>query len=112
MLFTELGYVRRANCTIQPWEAHGFTVLPSAEGPKLMIWEDQPPDLEERAQAVQGLYEADREFDGEMLGGILYWKLSSEPSHLDVEPFVLLVGDRADDDPLLPVMRRFGSWWP
>lgn len=112
VLFTELGYVRRANCTIQPWEAHGFTVLPSAEGPKLMIWEDQPPDLEERAQAIQGLYEANRQLDGGMLRGILYWKLSSEPSHVEVEPFVLLVGDRADEDPLLPVMRRFGSWWP
>ena len=107
VLFTELGYVRRANCTIQPWEAHGFTVLPAAEGPKLMIWEDQPPDLTERAQAVRGLFEADREFGGNMLAGILYWKLSTEPAHRDVEPFVLLVGERADDDPLLPVMQRF-----
>jgi len=112
VLFTELGYVRRANCTIQPWEAHGFTVLPSADGPKLMIWEDQPPDLTERAQAVLGLYEANREFDGSMLAGILYWKLSSDPSHREVEPFVLLVGERADEDPLLPVMQRFTSWWP
>jgi hypothetical protein len=37
VLFTELGYVRRANCTIQPWEAHGFAVLPSAQGARLMI---------------------------------------------------------------------------
>jgi hypothetical protein len=112
VLFTELGYVRRANCTIQPWEAHGFTVLPSGEGPKLMIWEDQPPDLTERAQAVRGLVEANREFEGGMLAGLLYWKLSSEPSHVDIEPFVLLVGERADDDPLLPVMRRFTSRLP
>ena len=112
VLFTELGYVRRANCTIQPWEAHGFAVLPSATGPKLMIWEDQPPDLAERAQAVRGLYEANREFGGKMLAGILYWKLSSEPSHRDVEPFVLLIGERADEDPLLAVLQRFMSWLP
>ena len=112
VLFTELGYVRRANCTIQPWEAHGFAVLPSVEGPKLMIWEDQAPDLKERAQAVRGLYEAHRDSGGEILAGILWWKLSSEPSHTEVEPFVLLVGERADDDPLAPVMRRFASRWP
>ena len=112
VLFTELGYVRRANSTIQPWEAHGFAVLPSSEGPKLMIWEDQPADLLERAQAVRGLWEANREFSGDMLAGILYWKLSTEPSHRDVEPFVLLVGERADDDPLLPAMQRFTSWLP
>ncbi len=112
VLFTELGYVRRANCTIQPWEAHGFTVLPSAEGPKLMIWEDQPADLTERAEAVQGLFEASRDFGGDLLAGILYWKLSTEPSHVDVEPFVLLVGRRSDDDPLLSTMQRFTSRWP
>jgi hypothetical protein len=112
VLFTELGYVRRANCTIEPWAAHGFAVLPSAAGPKLMIWEDQPTDLAERAQAVRGLYEANREFGGNMLAGILYWKLSTEPAHREVEPFVLLVGERADDDPLLPAMQRFTSWLP
>jgi len=109
VLFTELGYVRRANCTIQPWAAHGFEVLASADGSTLMIWEDQPEDLVERAEAVRGLYEANLEFGGSMLAGILYWKLSSEPAHLDVEPFVLLVGERADDDPLLTEMQRFSS---
>lgn len=109
VLFTELGYVRRANCTIQPWAAHGFAVLPSAQGPKLMIWEDQPEDSVERAEAVRALYRANLDFGGDMLAGILYWKLSTEPAHRDVEPFVLLIGERADDDPLLGEMRRFGS---
>ena len=77
-----------------------------------MIWEDQPADLTERAEAVQGLFEASRDFGGDLLAGILYWKLSTEPSHVDVEPFVLLVGRRSDDDPLLSTMQRFTSRWP
>ena len=112
VLFTELGYVRRANCTIQPWEAHGFTVMPSEEGPRLMVWEDQPEDPKERADAVEGLFEANREFGGSMLAGILYWKLSSEPSHEEIEPFVLLIGDRAAEDPMLRSLQRFNSRWP
>jgi hypothetical protein len=112
VLFTELGYVKRANSTIQPWEAHGFTVLPSGEGPKLMVWEDQPEEPLERAQAVEGLFEANREFRGGMLAGILYWKLSTEPLHEEVEPFVLLIGDRVEEDPLLRSLQMFTSWRP
>jgi len=112
VLLTELGYVRRANCTIEPWAAHGYTVLPGPQGPKLMIWEDQPEDLTERAEAVQGLFEADRGFAGRILAGILYWKLSTEPAHTEVEPFVLLIGERAEPDPLLDVMQRFTKWRP
>jgi hypothetical protein len=107
VLFTELGYVRRANSTIQPWAAHGFSVLSSTEGPRLMVWEDQPEDPHERAQAVAGLYQANLDLGGDLLAGILYWKLSTEPAHLEVEPFVLIIGDRADDDPLLREMQRF-----
>ena len=44
-----------------------------------------------------------------MLAGILYWKLSSEPAHRDIEPFVLLIGERAGDDPLLVALQRFRS---
>ena len=40
-------------------------------------------------------------------GSLLYWKLSSVPSHAEVEPFVLLIGDEAADDPLLAELLRF-----
>ena len=109
VLFSELGYVGRANCTIQPWAAHGFAVLPSADGPKLMIWEDQPVDPTERADAVEGLFRAHRDFDNSPLNGILYWKLSTDPVHSEVEPFVLVIGERAGDDPLRPALQRFAS---
>ena len=112
VLFTELGYTRRANSTIEPWAAHGFSVLPSPSGTKLMIWEEQPDDPLERAEAVRGLYEANLALGGDFLAGILYWKLSTEPAHSEVEPFVLIIGDRADEDPLLAELQRFTAELP
>ena len=90
-----------------PWAASGFSVLPSESGTELMIWEDQPTDRTERAAAVAGLYRANLALGGELLAGILYWKLSTEPAHEEVEPFVLIIGDRGPDDPLLEELQRF-----
>ncbi len=110
ILFTELGYVYRSNSTIEPWAASGFSVLASAEGEKLVIWEDEPIDLEERATAVRALYDANRAV-GEPLQGILYWKLSTQPYHFDDEPFVLIIHEDAYD-PLLGELQRFRRWRP
>ncbi len=112
VLFTELGYTRRANSTIEPWAANGFSVLSSPSGSRLMIWEEQPDEPSERAEAVRGLYEANLAMGGDFLAGILYWKLSTEPDHLEVEPFVLIIGDKAEDDPLLAELQRFTSELP
>ena len=112
VLFTELGYTRRANSTIEPWAANGFSVLSSPSGSRLMIWEEQPDEPSERTEAVKGLYEANLAMGGDFLAGILYWKLSTEPAHLEVEPFVLIIGDKADDDPLLAELQRFTSELP
>lgn len=107
VFFTELGYVRRRNSTIEPWAATGFSVLPTADGDlELLVWEDQPEDPLERALAVRALYDAHLELGGEMLAGILYWKLSTLPSHAEVEPFVLVLGAE-EADPLLAELRRF-----
>ena len=110
VLFTELGYVYRRDSTIEPWNAFGFSVLPSAEGEKLVVWEDQPIDLEERAMAVRALYRANQEA-GRPLEGILYWKLSSHAYHFDDEPFVLIIEEGAAD-PMLSELRRFRRWSP
>lgn len=110
LLFTELGYVYRADCTIEPWASTGFSVLPAVTGEKVIVWEDQPIDLEERAMAVRALYEANRTVGGP-LTGILYWKLSTQPYHFDDEPFVLIVHEDARD-PMLPELQRFGHWSP
>lgn len=108
VLFTELGYTARADSTIQPWAATGVSVMPAPEGDRLVVWEDEPPDLEERALAVRALREAHEEAGGDLLAGLLYWKLSTVPSHRDIEPFALLL-DGEPEDPMLAELRRFVS---
>jgi len=111
VLFTELGYVYRKDSTIEPWNSTGFSVLPSVEGEKMIVWEDQPIDLEERAMAVRALYYANRLVEGRPLEGILYWKLSTQPYHFDDEPFVLIIHEDAYD-PMLEELQRFRRWEP
>ena len=42
------------------------------------------------------------------LKGILYWKLSTIPSHKDVEPFVMILGQEPPD-PMAAELRAFVS---
>jgi hypothetical protein len=112
VLFSELGYVERANSTIEPWASTGFSVLPSSDGPRLVVWEDQPPDKIERALAIRGLFNANTALGGELLNGILYWKLSTIPAHREVEPFVLVIGGDGPADPMLGELRRFTTDLP
>jgi len=106
VMFTELGYTWRANCTIEPWADTGFSVLPVGEGEKLVVWQDQEPDPRERALAVRALHEAHRRLAEAMLAGILYWKLSTVEEHREIEAFVLHVGGPSGD-PLAAELRRF-----
>lgn len=107
LLFTELGYTARRNSTIEPWADTGFSIVKTAEGEeRLLVWQDQERDLQERALAVRALYEAHRELDEPMLGGILYWKLSTVESHRDIEAFLLTIGGPSED-PLADELRRF-----
>jgi hypothetical protein len=112
VLFSELGYVERTNSTIEPWASNGFSVLPSNDGPRLVVWEDQPPDKTERALAIKGLFNAHMALGGKMLSGILYWKLSTVSSHREIEPFVLVIGDDGSEDPMLAELRRFTTDMP
>ena len=109
VLFTEIGYVGRANSTIEPWAADGFSVLPSVNGPRLIVWAEQPDDPAERALAIQALYDAHLKLGGELLAGLLYWKLSTLPAHREIEPFVLILGEEPPADPLLEPLAAFGS---
>ncbi len=108
VLFTEIGYVGRANSTIEPWAATGFSVLPSVEGPQLVVWQEQPADPTERALAIRALGDAHREQGGTLLAGLLYWKLSTVAAHREVEPFVLVLGEQPAD-PLLEALAGFAS---
>jgi hypothetical protein len=105
VLFTELGYTARTNSTLQPWASTGVSVLPAPEGDQLVVWEDQPADPTERTLAVRALREVHGELGDDLLAGILYWKLSTVPSHRDVEPFVVVLGEQPED-PLLTELRR------
>jgi hypothetical protein len=113
-LFTEIGYTYRKNTTLAPWARSGFTLLESEELDRLIIWDDEPLDFTERAGAIRALYEANQEMEKklgrkerELLAGLLYWKLSTQPSHLDIEPFVHILGTSPSEDPLSQEWSRF-----
>ena len=113
-LFTEIGYTYRKNTTLAPWARSGFTLLESEEPHHLIIWDNEPLDFTERAAAIRALYEANQDMENalgskerELLAGLLYWKLSTQPSHLDIEPFVHILGATPSEDPLSQEWSRF-----
>jgi hypothetical protein len=107
VLFTELGYVRRAGTTLAPWAGEGYSVLWSPAGePEVVFWGEQPENEDERAAAVAALHRANAAYAHPFLEGILYWKLTTKPYHRDEEPFALLLGS---GDPLEDALRRFGG---
>lgn len=109
-LFTEIGYTRRRRATLAPWAGTGFALLEEpTEDPQqplrtMVTWNQEPLDPDERAMAMAALDQAHRELPEPFLDGILYWKLSTIHSHLEIEPFVCMLGE---DDPLLEAMREF-----
>jgi hypothetical protein len=127
LIFTEMGYTWRKNSTLEPWADTGFSLVPvtdendevaksteftaSEETPKeaerrLIVWRDQPEDLNERALAVGALFDAHEGLSQPFLKGILYWKLSTIPSHHDIESFVMLL-EQDPPDPMAAQLRRF-----
>ena len=60
-----------------------------------------------RAAAVRALHRVHEEMGGEMLAGLLYWKLSTIPSHREVEPFVVVLEEGEGADPMLEELARF-----
>lgn len=106
VLFTEIGYTRRGDATLAPWSGFGFALLgEGTDRERLLVWDRQPSALEERALALRALHAEHVERGGELLAGLLYWKLTTEPSHLEIEPFVHLLG--SPDDPMGDELRRF-----
>ncbi len=105
VLFTELGYTMRRGSTFRPWTQDGFDVVASETGERLVVWDQQPIDLGERALAVRALRNIHQRI-GTPLQGILYWKLSTRRPHREIEPFVLLIDPRSED-PLLRELTLF-----
>lgn len=111
VLFTELGYTRRRGVTVAPWSSEGFIPLWDPEGEverdRAFFWAAQPIEPAERALALRALHRVWREGDTG-LAGILYWKLSSLIDLQRFEPFMLYLGDRAED-PSFPALQRFSQ---
>ena len=97
VMFTELGYTFRKNSTLQPWSSGGFSVLGPYSKEKLMIWKEQPVNFRERELAIEALHATYEKIGKGLLGGILYWKLSSYSRHQQIEPFVLHIGPESND---------------
>lgn len=112
VIFSEMGYTYRANSTLHPWADTGFALIPGGEpgtpgsDEQLIVWRQQPENLQERALAVRALYNVHSARSDPFLQGILYWKLSTIRSHRDIESFVLLI-DEASRDPLITELQRF-----
>ncbi len=105
VLLTELGYTSRRNSTVEPWTKSGFSVIGEGEASRMIVWDEEPVDRNERVVAVNALYDAVRK-GGYDLKGILYWKLTTDERHLDIEPFALHIATEATD-PLQDALLRF-----
>jgi hypothetical protein len=107
VLFTEIGYVDRTNATLRPWGGERPAVIRSGTGERLFDWRSEPVDTTERAAAIAALHRVHEELGGELLAGLLYWKLSTVPAHREIEPFVVVLEEGADADPALAELARF-----
>lgn len=96
MIFTELGYINRENTTIEPWAGFGFSVVGVNSSERLILWEKEREDLQERKLAMDALYKVVKN-DFVNLEGILYWKLTTHDYHLPYEPFALHLTPNAKD---------------
>lgn len=96
MLFTELGYINRKNVSIEPWAGFGFSVIGSYRNERLIVWDREEEDWEERKFAMDALYKVVKE-ERINLEGILYWKLTTHDYHLPYEPFALHLTPDARD---------------
>lgn len=111
VVFTELGYTRRAGCTTAPWAWQGFELV--GEDNTLTVWETLPLDPAERVRAMRALWRVNRDRNGP-LAGLLYWKLTATPHHAEIEPFALFLPRETSPaggevDPLHLVLLRFLS---
>lgn len=96
MIFTELGYINRKNTTIEPWTGFGFSIVGSNKNERLVVWDREDPDWEERKFAMDALYKIVKKQQIN-LEGILYWKLTTHDYHLPYEPFALHLTPDAKD---------------
>lgn len=106
VIFTELGYINRENCTMMPWKGEGFSIVNQDNIKKLYIWKEENINEAERALAVKALQDVHFKMENSPLKGILYWKLTTQPYHLPHEPFALNI-KRWNPDPIQKALVSF-----
>lgn len=111
VIFTELGYTRWQGVTVAPWSSQGFIPMWAPDGDvtkdRAFFWSAQRFEPSERALAIQALHRVWSD-DQIPLGGVLYWKLSSRLDLQRYEPFMLYLGDFAQD-PMFGALTRFAE---
>lgn len=106
VIFTELGYTRWEQNTLAPWSYNGFSLVGKPGRQDVILWTLQPTNDQERVLAVQALYDTVKAKYPNLLQGILYWKISTQPDHQSFEPFVLILND-SPLDPLQKTLKKF-----
>jgi len=108
VVFTELGYTFRRHSTVEPWNHGGFAVVGwKGRKKQFVVWSEQPIDHDERRLALVALRTAHLRAESD-LTGILYWKLSTQREHEEIEPFVCHIG-RDSIDALQEALAAFAS---
>lgn len=103
VIFTEIGYTNRRHATVEPWSYTGQSVVEWNQRPFLIDWEQQPVDHTERTEAIAALQRIAARPENHFFRGLLYWKLSTDSSHREIEPFVVHIGPGSRD----PVLNSF-----
>ncbi|MCB0640494.1 MAG: hypothetical protein KDC44_02605, partial [Phaeodactylibacter sp.] len=102
VIFTELGFTSRRYSSLAPWNSFGYAFLDQ----KVVVWEQQPRDYQERALAIRALYETHCRRPELRLQGLFYWKFSTHYYHIPFEPFAICI-DPASLDPAIPALLQF-----
>ncbi len=104
LFFTELGYTKYANSSLEPWSGFGYSIVGEGKHEKMIVWNQQPTSLEERACALRALKQVVTE-QSINLQGMLYWKLTTMISHLEIEPFAIHLNPESLDPSYLELQQ-------
>ena len=105
IFFTEIGYTPKADCTTAPWQGDGFNLLTNGEIDTLVIWKKAEDRPKERILALNALHDV-IQIQNTPLLGLSYWKMTTHEYHTGYEPFMLLIGEKEQDE-LQSALSRF-----
>ncbi len=105
VILFELGWTRKAGSTVRPFSYRRVEALETADddgGTSLTCihWATQPEDPFERVAALGALNTVVAQGGFPTLRGFTLWKLSTDPAHRSLEPFVVVL-PRANPRPAI-----------